>query len=265
MHSRGKMAVNIERVREVFLSAQKQRSEEHSKVKPFIRRFCKNDTVLDIGCGSGIELSSLSDFCGYAVGIDIDKDVLAIAKRKLRDRVNVYLARSDARLLPFRPKCFSKILCFDVLEHFIFPQILINNMKHLLVSHGEVILRVPNKWSPHEILLMLISPLTKAKTGTWFVHHVSFFDSKSIKGIFISRDFQYASGYTYGSLISNIATALFTLISVLLNLIFYNNPIKRETILSTLRKHYPKTRCFIINSDSKLPSFSYLTMMFRLR
>jgi hypothetical protein len=137
-------------------------------------------------------------------------------------------------------------------------------MKDLLCARGEVILRVPNKYSFHEVLLFLISPVTKAKGGVWHVRHVSFFDPRQLDSFLSQRKFKYITGYTYGGLSSNFLTTLFTLISVFLSIII-RDPIKMEHYSSALRKCYPKGKFFEIKANSPMPSFSYITMMFRLQ
>jgi SAM-dependent methyltransferase len=256
------MTFNAEILRKRFLFAQFQR--QGSKVKIFLPYFRKNDVILDVGCGSGVELLAVSNFCEYAVGLDIDIDALKIARRRVKNKMNIDLVRADALHPPFRSKGFSKIFCFDVLEHLIFPLKLVDLMKNLLCPHGEVILRVPNKYSSHEILLFLISPITKAKGGNWYVRHVSFFDPKKLKFSLNQYKFKYITGYTYGGLSFNLSTILFTLISVFLSIIL-RDPIKIEHYSSALRKCNSKGRFFEIKTNSSMPSFSYITMMFRLQ
>lgn len=57
------MISNSERQRETFLRYQEQRSEKHSNVTFFSKHFYKDDIVLDIGCGIGIETKSASELC----------------------------------------------------------------------------------------------------------------------------------------------------------------------------------------------------------
>jgi ubiquinone/menaquinone biosynthesis C-methylase UbiE len=101
------MTFNAEILRKRFLFAQLQR--QGSKVKPFLPYFRKNDVILDVGCGSGVELLAVSNFCEYAVGLDIDIDVLKIARRRVKNKMNIDLVRADALHPPFRSKSFSKI------------------------------------------------------------------------------------------------------------------------------------------------------------
>lgn len=82
-----------------------------------------NDVVLDLGCGVGIELNAVSVHTKYLVGLDIDLSNLRIARNfldKKSEKMN--LVRAGIFFLPFRDSSFSKVLCFDVLEHLANPK-----------------------------------------------------------------------------------------------------------------------------------------------
>jgi len=235
------MSFNSENLRKRFLLS--QAGKRHSKVKLFIKSFQPSDIALDIDCGSGVELKEVSKIVKYSIGIDIDEDVLKIAKTRCDKNIN--LVRCDALLLPFRPRYFSKIICLDVLEHLILPGILISEFSEILKWYGKLIIRIPNKWTSHEILLMVISPITKIKKGIWHVCHVYFFDAKSIVTMLNSFDFEYLIRYICGDLLFNITTIILTLASIISNIIILD-PIKREIVLSRLRQSPLKLRALII-------------------
>jgi len=161
-----------------FLFAERKRwngEVASSKVKLFIRHFTEKDVVLDIGCG--VELSVVSDFAQYVVGLDIDPDFLRVAKEALGNKTkkNVELVRGDA-YLPFKTSSFSKLLCFDILEHLPNPRRLVDGIKEVLCQRSFCVIRIPNKWTIHEFLLMLVSRLKHGNKGSlWNVRHVSFF------------------------------------------------------------------------------------------
>ena len=55
--------------------------------------------VLDLGCGSGRHLAALRESNGLAFGLDLSRDLLALAPERLRP----WLLRGDMRRLPLRP------------------------------------------------------------------------------------------------------------------------------------------------------------------
>jgi len=178
----------------------------------------------------------------------------------LRQFKTVHLIRADARFLPFRSKVFSKVLCFDVLEHLLVPILLVDELGKLMMHDGNVMLRIPNKWTVHEILLRVIAPLTiRKERGTGYVRHVSFFDIEDLKNLGLSLEF----GYTYGGFFHNLFVSLLAVASVFINLLILN-PLKKEEVFLRLSKRLPKPKIYFIDRPRKLPFFSYLTVICRL-
>jgi SAM-dependent methyltransferase len=148
-----------------------------SKVYPFIDRFSKNDYVLDIGCGVGIELNITSTKADFSVGTDIDVKNLITARSFLKQKSKIDFVRADIHFLPFKDEAFSKILCFDVIEHLRFPDRAVKEISRIVKTDGEGYIRLPNKWTVHEGLLRILA-LSKPSKGLWNVRHVSFFSLK---------------------------------------------------------------------------------------
>jgi len=145
-----------------------------SKVRLFLNHFNEDDVVLDAGCGVGIELNAVSTRVKYSVGLDIDLSNLRTARYLLGNKIQkIDFIRADICHLPFRTSSFSKILCFDVLEHLICPIKAIDGLRSILSSGGECFIRVPNKWTIGEFLLMIVSKQRRSR-GLWNVRHVSF-------------------------------------------------------------------------------------------
>lgn len=239
-----------------------------SKVLRFIHSFQGKDIVLDIGCGVGIELICCCDYVQSMVGLEIDRNVIRTAQKALNenDKRNVDLVIGDALSLPFRPNAFSKILCFDVLEHLVNPKLLVSNMRNLLQKKGVCVIRIPNKWTIHEILMM-VTTMHRNRSNLWNIHHVSFFDLKKIKKFFSDRGFVLVEGFTQGGLLNSIATVVYTLASIFLAIIFWADYCKDRYYFAKLHGIQSKNRMFWIGPDSgsKMPSLSYLSLLFSLQ
>lgn len=70
--------------------------------------------ILDIGCGNGRHLIE-AEKCGLnAVGLDISKNLLKIAKRK----THASLILGNALALPFKNGAFDNSICIAVVHHF---------------------------------------------------------------------------------------------------------------------------------------------------
>ena len=73
------------------------------------------DTLLDLGCGTGLISINLSKKVRKATGLDFGQDVLMRAKRNFQaDNSYIELVQGDIITLPFKDEAFSKVLCYSV-------------------------------------------------------------------------------------------------------------------------------------------------------
>lgn len=78
----------------------------------------KIDTLLDIGCGSGIFLPELSKHCRQLFACDFHPELGKTASMvNVENLKNVTLVRADARVLPVASDSMDAIVCMSVLEH----------------------------------------------------------------------------------------------------------------------------------------------------
>ena len=110
-----------------------------------------NDVFLEAGCGVGRKLFTLAldRRVRYAVGLDFSRHMLKIAKRFKSEHkiVNTCLVLGDIRCFPFKEGAFNLILSLGVVEHFLYPETLINEMGHALKVDGHLLIVTPNKKS----------------------------------------------------------------------------------------------------------------------
>ena len=72
------------------------------------------DVVIDVGCGNGTLLKALAKLGSLAVGVDVSKEMLKAAKRKLGSEA--YLTLADAEALPFRGGGFTAAFLVTVIH-----------------------------------------------------------------------------------------------------------------------------------------------------
>jgi len=96
--------------------------------------------VLDVGCGTGDLLSSLSPLAVACIGIDLSQRALKIANRKIR---GASFLIADARALPFRAQHFHMTICSEVLEHLESDVEAVGEISRTLSEHGFAIFSVP--------------------------------------------------------------------------------------------------------------------------
>jgi len=76
--------------------------------------------VLDIGCGNGLVASEVLKNGGIYVGLDISKNLLALARKKYKEEIKegrVKFVLGEATKLPFKDNSFDFIFSFAVLHH----------------------------------------------------------------------------------------------------------------------------------------------------
>jgi len=83
---------------------------ENTKNKTFTRG-------LDIGCGTGRNISTFLEKCKRVEGVDYTYGMLKYAKNNLKEPDNVNLMIGDVRNLPFSDEAFDLVGCFKALPH----------------------------------------------------------------------------------------------------------------------------------------------------
>lgn len=106
---------------------------KNARIRAAKKFIFSNDTILDIGCGSG-DLAKLVNHNNY-FGYDIDTYSLSLAKNK-------YPNHSFENTIP--NKKFDKIIALAVIEHVKDPVEFLYNFKKYLNSDGMVILTTPH-------------------------------------------------------------------------------------------------------------------------
>lgn len=100
----------------------------------------ENETVLDVGCGTGnltaVLLARLGK-AGRVVGLDISSAMLRRARLKIDDpRVTWLLGAADRIDLP-NASC-DRVICFSVWPHFADPIAVLKELRRVLRPHGQV-------------------------------------------------------------------------------------------------------------------------------
>ena len=82
----------------------------------------QNESVLEIGCGTGYALAEFFDKGGKVVAIDISEKMLNVARKKNKNR-NIGLCQADGLSLPFSKEQFDNAFISFTLELFDTPEI----------------------------------------------------------------------------------------------------------------------------------------------
>src|SRR3990167_2110486 len=99
----------------------------------------KNDVVLDLGSGNGQSSIKASRFAKKIVGLEIDKELIKIAKKsaEIKKLKNVTFLESDLEeKLNLKNNSFDKIIFLDVLEHLVKRDKILQEIKRILKPKG---------------------------------------------------------------------------------------------------------------------------------
>ncbi len=98
----------------------------------------KEDSLLEVGCGSGLLLERLKNKVSFCAGVDISEEML----KHIKDE-NIELRVAEASKLPFEDEKFSKVFCHSVFHYF--PDIeyakqSINEMLRVCKQDGTILI-----------------------------------------------------------------------------------------------------------------------------
>lgn len=144
------------------------------------------DSVLDVGCNTGVEGYRLfqKGFKGKYYGIDSNKKAIDCAKINL-NKENAVLQVADAISLPFEDHSIDIVLCKDVLEH-------VNNHRDILKELSRV--------CRHFLIISLFIKLGKREriryhSDGYYLNQYSYDDFKGYKIIYEDKSNQLLVKY----------------------------------------------------------------------
>ncbi|MEM1901053.1 MAG: class I SAM-dependent methyltransferase [Candidatus Nezhaarchaeales archaeon] len=118
-------------------------------------------SVLDVGCGNGRHLVVLAKRASIAVGIDLSRNLIKIAKTRvnklgLSDRAMLVIA--DILFMPFRRASFDNIICIAVIHHIPTEKLRLKAMSEMaetLKSNGLMVVSAWYRWQRRLLLKVL--------------------------------------------------------------------------------------------------------------
>ena len=96
--------------------------------------------VLEVACGAAHQGEAIAPHVGRVVGADLTPEMLAVARRRLRDHAvdRVALARADAARLPFPDDAFDLTFCRFAIHHFADPGAQLAEMARVACPDGRM-------------------------------------------------------------------------------------------------------------------------------
>jgi 2-polyprenyl-3-methyl-5-hydroxy-6-metoxy-1,4-benzoquinol methylase len=108
-------------------------------------KFSKDETFLDIGCGSGLQTMLIGKRCKKVIGIDIDTKEITAAKRTshyMKGRINTEFRCEKLENANFENDFFDRIFSFCVIEHISNYIEVLKEAHRILKKNGQMILSV---------------------------------------------------------------------------------------------------------------------------
>ncbi len=107
--------------------------------------FSKDEMILDIGCGSGLQTMLIAKRCKKVIGIDISEKAITIAKsisHYMKGRINSEFRCVKLENANFEPEFFDRIFSFCVIEHISNYREVLKEAHRILKSNGQMIFSV---------------------------------------------------------------------------------------------------------------------------
>ena len=107
-----------------------------------VRRWCRGERVLEVGCGTGQIMTRVRRFAPRAVGIDLSGGMLREAKAR-----GLAVAQASATALPFHDRSFDVVFSFKVLPHIEALDTALAEVERVLDEGGVALLEFYNPMS----------------------------------------------------------------------------------------------------------------------
>ena len=114
----------------------------HVKRYEFARPLCSDRDVLDAACGVGYGTSYLAEVARRAVGVDVDADAIAYARRRYAGP-NVEFVRRDLAELDLPDASFDVVCSFETIEHLTQPEAFLAHAARVLRPDGVFVVSTP--------------------------------------------------------------------------------------------------------------------------
>lgn len=115
----------------------------------------KGKLGMDVGCGSGADMTYLSRYEPDIVGIDISNSLI-VTRENIKKFRNLHLAQADIYNLPFKNGTFDFVYSFGVLHHLPDPEKGFRALVEKVKKDGRVIIYVYEDFSERSALERLL-------------------------------------------------------------------------------------------------------------
>lgn len=149
--------------------------------------------ILDVGCASGWFLSQIKQSFPEIECYGVDPYTQAI-NYGLKLYPAMHLTIADGHKLPFPNDFFDLVICAEVLEHVVNPNLVITEIKRVMEKNGKAVIEMDSG----SFLFKLIWRFWNLFVGrVWKKAHLHLFDCNKLENLIIRSGFQIVTKKTF--------------------------------------------------------------------
>jgi len=110
-------------------------------------------SILDVGCGDGCLSYLLAQKADSVIGLDVSPEALSYANKKTEesDIQNLEFIMGTAYQLPFRNDNFSHVVAAEVIEHLLYPEKMLAEIRRVFNDKGRILITTPIRQSERPV------------------------------------------------------------------------------------------------------------------
>jgi len=182
---------------DLHLTGHKSQSWFYRSREQYLLSFAKikrSDTVLDIGCGSGMVTRKIAEKVGCRViGVDRSEDCIQHANKRSKNKKNIKFVVGSMENLPFMDNKFDVIIASHIIEHLKDPENALCEVRKKLKKSGRLIITTPNYKSLWPIAEFIFDRTLAESDYSLHDQHVTKFDSKNVESLLNRLNFRKVS------------------------------------------------------------------------
>jgi 2-polyprenyl-3-methyl-5-hydroxy-6-metoxy-1,4-benzoquinol methylase len=174
----------------------------------YIKKYCKNKTVLNLGCTSSNPLNEIKydlwlqkyidEYADEVIGIDIQKDLIKTCQKHTKNT----LIHADVLSLNLNKK-FDVVVAGEIIEHISNLDGFFKSIIKHLKKDGKLIITTPNVFKFYNLIYAIFGIEPKKHPG-----HILYFDIKTLEEIlnrygFKIKKYSYLTEKTIQNTIGN--------------------------------------------------------------
>jgi len=115
--------------------------EQEAKIKAALTQLTlkKQNLILDAGCGTGLLFPHLAEKVKLVAGIDISRQILKQAKKRIKAQTNAAIVRADTDSTPFKNNVFDIAFAITLLQNTPKPRQTLNEIKRVTKQNATII------------------------------------------------------------------------------------------------------------------------------